>query len=115
MATWLGLLATPLHLRKLDAQAKDVICIHLLKAQFFDTEDLKERKIFGIDQRSSMKVFPLRKETRIDILCAKFNRLKRLRNEHVQETFDRLSDISNELSGLSAQDITHHEIVKKLL
>ena len=55
------------------------------------------------------------KEARIDILRAKFNRFKRLGNENCQETFDRLSDIANELQGLGAEDITDHEIVKKLL
>ena len=31
------------------------------------------------------------------------------------KTFDRLTDISNELQALGATDITDHEVVKKLL
>ena len=46
---------------------------------------------------------------------ALFNRFKRLDNENVQQTFDRLTDISNELQALGATDITDHEVVKKLL
>ena len=34
---------------------------------------------------------------------------------NVQQTFDRLTDISNELQALGATDITDHEVVKKLL
>src|ERR1041385_5823413 len=48
-------------------------------------------------------------------LSSLFNRFKRLDNEHVQQTFDRLTDISNELQALGAVDITDHEVVKKLL
>ena len=33
----------------------------------------------------------------------------------VQQTFDHLTDISNELQALGATDITDHEVVKKLL
>ena len=32
-----------------------------------------------------------------------------------QQTFDRLTDISNELQALGATDITDHEVEKKLL
>src|SRR3954469_23186589 len=55
------------------------------------------------------------RDSRIDTLRSLFNRLKRLDNEHVQQTFDRLTDISNELQALGAADITDHEVVKKLL
>ena len=40
---------------------------------------------------------------------------KRLDNENVQQTFDCLIDISNELQELGATDFTDHEVVKKLL
>ena len=33
----------------------------------------------------------------------------------MQQTFDRLTDISNELQALGPADITDHEVVKKLL
>ena len=55
------------------------------------------------------------KEARIDTLRAKFNRFKRIGNESCQQTFDRLSDIANELQGPGSKDITDHEVVKKLL
>nr|XP_020184879.1 uncharacterized protein LOC109770581 [Aegilops tauschii subsp. strangulata] len=35
--------------------------------------------------------------------------------EQARQTFDRLSEIANELQGLGAKDITDHEVVKKLL
>ena len=54
------------------------------------------------------------RDSRIDTLRSLFNRFKRLDNEHVQQTFDRLTDISNELQALGATDITDHEVVKKL-
>ena len=55
------------------------------------------------------------RESRVDVLRNLFNRFKRLDNENVQQTFDRLTDISNELQALGATDITDHEVVKKLL
>ena len=44
-----------------------------------------------------------------------FNHFKRLDNENVQNTFDRLTDITNELRALGTHEITKHEVVKKLL
>lgn len=41
--------------------------------------------------------------------------MKRLENLCVQDTYDRLSDISNELQALGATNVTDHEVVKKLL
>ena len=55
------------------------------------------------------------RESRVDVLRNLFNRFKRLDNKNVQQTFDRLTDISNELQALGATDITDHEVVKKLL
>ena len=55
------------------------------------------------------------RDSRVDVLRNLFNRFKRLDNENVQQTFDRLTDISNELQALGATDITDHEVVKKLL
>ena len=53
------------------------------------------------------------RDSRVDVLRNIFNHFKRLDNENVQKTFDRLTDISNELQALSATDITDHEVVKK--
>ena len=55
------------------------------------------------------------RDSRVDVLRNLFNHFKRLDNENVQQTFDRLTDISNELQALGATDITDHEVVKKLL
>jgi hypothetical protein len=55
------------------------------------------------------------RDSRVDVLRNLFNRFKRLDNENVQLTFDRLTDISNELNALGATDITKHEVAKKLL
>ena len=55
------------------------------------------------------------RDSRVDVLRNLFNRFKRLDNENVQQTFDRLTDISNELQALGATDITDHEVAKKLL
>ena len=44
-----------------------------------------------------------------------FNRFKRNDNENVQHTFDRLTDITNELQTLGAAEITKHEVIKTLL
>ena len=55
------------------------------------------------------------RDSSIDVLHNLFNRFKRNDNENVQLTFDRLTDITNELRALGATEITKHEIVKKLL
>ena len=55
------------------------------------------------------------RESRVDVLRNLFNHFKRLENENVQQTFDHLTDISNELQALGATDTTDHEVVKKLL
>src|SRR4051812_49036140 len=57
----------------------------------------------------------VQRDSRIDTLRRLFNKFKRLDNEHVQQTFDQLTDISNDLQALGAMDITDHEVVKKLL
>ena len=55
------------------------------------------------------------RDQRISVLRNLFNRFKRNDNENVQHTFDRLTDITNELQALGATEITKHEIVKTLL
>ena len=45
-------------------------------------------------------------DSRVDVLRNLINLFKRLDNENVQQTFDRLTDISNELQALGATDIT---------
>ena len=55
------------------------------------------------------------RDSRVDVLRNLFNRFKRNDNENVQLTFDRLTDITNELHALGATKVTKHKIVKKLL
>ena len=55
------------------------------------------------------------RDQRISVLRNHFNRFKRNDNENVQHTFDRLTDITNELQALGATEITKHEVVKTLL
>ena len=55
------------------------------------------------------------RDSRIDVLRNLFNRFKRNDNENVQLTFDRLTDITNELQALGSTEITKHEVVKTLL
>ena len=52
------------------------------------------------------------RDQRISVLR---NRFKRNDNENVQLTFDRLTDITNELQALGTTEITKHEVVKTLL
>ena len=100
---------------QLDAQAKDEIGVHLSRGQFLQycqCETVKE--LWDVLEKINEGV-STQKEARIDTLQVKFNRFKRIGNESCQQTFDRLSDIANELQGLGAKDITDHEVVKKLL
>ena len=100
---------------QMDSQAKDEICGHLSRAQFLRYRGLEiAKEIWDILEKINEGV-STQKEARVDTLRAKFNRFKRLGNESCQQTFDRLSDIANELQGLGAKDMTDHEVVKKLL
>ena len=55
------------------------------------------------------------RDSHVDVLRNLFNRFKRLDSESCKDTFDLLTDISNELQALGAREITDHEVVKKLL
>jgi hypothetical protein len=100
---------------QLDAQAKDEIGGHLSRAQFLRYRQCQTAKELWYVLEKINEGVSSQKEARIDTLRAKFNRFKRIGNESCQQTFDRLSDIANELQGLDAQDIADHEVVKKLL
>ncbi|XP_073360357.1 uncharacterized protein [Aegilops tauschii subsp. strangulata] len=100
---------------QMDAQAKDEIGGHLSRAQFLRYRQCETAKdLWDVLEKINEGV-STQKEARIDTLRANLNRFKRIGNESCQQTFDRLSDISNELEGLGAKDITDHEVVKKLL
>ena len=100
---------------QMDAQAKDEIGGHLSRAQFLRYRQCETAKeLWDVLEKINEGV-STQKEARIDTLRAKLNRFKRIGNESCQQTFDRLSDIANELQGLGTKDITDHEVVKKLL
>src|SRR3954471_18270688 len=100
---------------KLDAKARSIIGGHLKKAQFNRISGLDTAKKIWTRLSKVNEGVSAERDSRIDTLRSLFNRFKRLDNEHVQQTFDRLTDISNELQALGAADITDHEVVKKLL
>ncbi|XP_073360402.1 uncharacterized protein [Aegilops tauschii subsp. strangulata] len=99
----------------MDAQAKDEIGGHLSHAQFLRYHQCETAAdLWGVIEKINEGV-STQKEAQVDTLRAKFNRFKRIGNESCQQTFDRLSDIANELQGLGTKDITDHEVLKKLL
>src|SRR3954471_21115369 len=100
---------------KLDAKARSIIGGHLKKAQFNRISGLDTAKKIWTRLSKVNEGVSAERDSRIDTLRSLFNRFKRLDNEHVQQTFDRLTDISNELQALGAADIRDHEVVKKLL
>src|SRR3954468_15400873 len=100
---------------QLDAKAQSMIGAHLNKAQFNRISGLDTAKKIWMRLSKVNEGVSAQRDSRIDTLRSLFNRFKKLDNEHVQQTFDRLTDISNELQALGAADITDHEVVKKLL
>src|SRR3954466_10621212 len=100
---------------QLDAKARSIIGGHLKKAQFNRITGLDTAKKIWTRLSKVNEGVSAQRDSRIDTLCSLFNRFKRLDNEHVQQTFDRLTNISNEHQALGATDITDHEVVKKLL
>ena len=101
--------------KQLDSQAKNIICGHLNKGQYGRVSALETSKLIWDRLSKVNEGVSTQRDSRVDVLRNLFNRFKRLDNENVQQTFDRLTDISNELQALGAADITDHEVVKKLL
>src|SRR3954470_4415579 len=101
--------------KQLDSQAKNIICGHLSKGQYGRVSALETAKLIWDRLSKVNEGVSTQRDSRVDVLRNLFNRFKRLDNENVQQTFDRLTDISNELQALGATDITDHEVVKKLL
>ena len=100
---------------QLDSTAKNIICGHLTKGQYGRVSALKTSKLVWDWLSKVNEGISTQRDQRISVLRNLFNRFKRNDNENVQLTFDRLTDISNELQALGATDITDHEVVKKLL
>ena len=101
--------------KQLDSQAKNIICGHLSKGEYGRVSALGSAKLISERLSKVNEGVSTQRDSRVDVLRNLFNRFKRLDNENVQQTFDRLTDISNELQALGARDITDHEVVKKLL
>src|SRR5215216_3640273 len=101
--------------KQLNSQAKNIICGHLSKGQYGRVSALEKAKLIWDRLSKVNEGVSTQCDSRVDVLRNLFNRFKRLDNENVQQTFDRLTDISNELQALGAADITDHEVVKKLL
>ena len=101
--------------KQLDSQAKNIICGHLSKGQYGRVSALETAKLIWDRLSNVNEGVSTQRDSQVDVLRNIFNRFKRLNNENVQQTFDRLTDISNELQGLGATNITDHEVVKKLL
>src|SRR5918995_1869447 len=100
---------------QLDSTAKNIICGHLTKGQYGRVSALETSKLvwdwlFKVNEGISTQ-----RDQRISVLRNLFNRFKQNDNENVQLTFDRLTDITNELQALGATEITKHEVVKTLL
>ena len=101
--------------KQLDSQAKNIICGHLSIGKYGIVSALETAKLIWDRLSKVNEGVSTQRDSRVDVLRNLFNRFKRLDNENVQQTFDRLTNISNELQALGATDITDHEVVKKLL
>src|SRR3954471_6588706 len=80
---------------KIDAKAQTIIGGHLNKAQFNRISGLDTTKKMWMRLSKVNEGVSNQRDSRIDTLHSLFNRFKRLDNEHVQQTCDRLTDISN--------------------
>ena len=100
---------------QLDSTAKNIICGHLTKGQYGRVSALKASKLVWDWLSKVNEGASTQRDQRISVLRNLLNRFKRNDNENVQLTFDRLTDITNELQALCATEITKHEIVKTLL
>ena len=100
---------------QLDSTAKNIICGHLTKGQYGRLSALETSKLVWDWLSKVNEGVSTQRDQRISVLRNLFNRFKRNDNENVQLTFDRLTDITNELQALGATEITKHKVVKTLL
>ena len=101
--------------KQLDSQAKNIICGYLSKGRYGRVSALETANLIWDRLAKVNEGVSTQRDSRVDVLRNLFNRFKRLDNENVQQTFDRLTDISNELQALGATNITDRQVVKKLL
>ena len=100
---------------QLDSTAKNIICGHLTKGQYGRVSALETSKLVQDWLSKVNEGVSTQRDQRTSVLRNLFNRFKRNDNENVQLTFDRLTDITNELQALGATEITKHEVVKTVL
>ena len=100
---------------QLDSTAKNIICGHLTKGQYDRVSALETSNLVWDWLSKVNEGISTQRDQRISVLHNLFNRFKRNDNENVQLTFDRLTNITNELQALGATEITKHEVVKTLL
>ncbi|KAI5012033.1 hypothetical protein ZWY2020_024167 [Hordeum vulgare] len=101
--------------KQLDSQAKNIICDHVSKGRYGKVGALGTAKLIWDRLSKDNEGVSTQRDSRVDLLRNLFNHLKSLDNESCQDTFDSLTDISNELQALGDRDINDHEVVKKLL
>ena len=94
--------------KQLDSQAKNIVCGHLSKGQYGIVSALETAKLIWERLSKVNEGVSTQRDSRIDVLRNLFNRFKRLDNENVQQTLDRLTYISNELQALGPADIIDH-------
>ena len=99
----------------MDSTTKNIICGHLTKGQYDRVSALETSKLVWDWLSKVNEGVSTQRDQRISVLRNLFNCFKRHDNENVQLTFDRLTDITNELHALGATEITKHEIIKTLL
>ena len=80
--------------KQLDSQAKNIICGHLSKGKYGRVSALVTTKLIWDGLSKVNEGASTQRDSRVDVLRNLFNHFKRLDNENVQETFDRLTDIS---------------------
>ena len=91
---------TPADVKKfiqLDSTAKNIICGHLTKGQYGRVSALETSKLVWDWLSKVNEGVSTQRDQRISTLRNLFNRFKRHDNENIHLTFDRLTDITNEL------------------
>ena len=90
---------------QLDSTAKNIIRGHLTKGQYGCVSALKTSNLVWDWLSKVNEGVSTQRDQRISVLRNLFNRFKRNDNENVQHTFDRLTDITNELQDLGATEL----------
>ena len=91
---------TPADVKKfiqLDSTAKNIICGHLTKGQYGRVSALETSKLVWDWLSKVNEGVSTHRDQRISVIHNLFNHFKRNDNENVQLTFDRLTDITNQL------------------